>query len=140
MMNKNYKKLLAVVCVAAMAVYACKSVQKYVTQYPVERDAAGKIKVNMTPDPTPKSPEEEMKHIYMPPGYHLQLVASEPMVSQPVAIAWDGDGRMYVAELNTYMLDVKGTGERDATCKIKLLEDTNGDGIMDKVLFLPTTC
>ncbi len=116
-----------------MAVYACKSVQKYVTQYPVARDAAGRIKVNVKPDPEPKSPEEEMKHIYMPPGYHLQLVASEPMVSQPVAIAWDGDGRMYVAELNTYMLDVNGTGERDATCKIKLLEDTNGDGKMDKV-------
>jgi hypothetical protein len=39
---------------------------------------------------------------------------------------------MYVAELNTYMLDVSGTGERNATCKIKLLEDTNGDGLMDK--------
>jgi putative membrane-bound dehydrogenase-like protein len=99
----------------------------------------------MHPDPTPKTPEEEMKHIYLPPGYHLQLVASEPMVSQPVAIAWDGDSRMYVAELNTYMLDVNGTGERNKICKIKLLEDTNGDGVMDKVtvfadnLMLPRT-
>jgi mono/diheme cytochrome c family protein/glucose/arabinose dehydrogenase len=132
-MKKNYKWLLGVACASAALFYTCKTVQKYVTPYPMERDASGRIMVDLHPDPTPKSPEEEMKHIYLPPGYHLQLVASEPMVSQPVAIAWDGNGRMYVAELNTYMLDVNGTGERDATCKIKLLEDTNGDGAMDKV-------
>ena len=144
-MKKNYKWILGVVCASAALFYTCKSTQKYVTQYPVERDADGKIIVNMHPDPTPKSPIEEMKHIYMPPGYHLQLVASEPMVSQPVAIAWDGDGRMFVAELNTYMLDVNGSGEHDPICKIKLLEDTNNDGVMDKMtvfadsLVLPRT-
>ncbi|MBC7398386.1 MAG: c-type cytochrome [Mucilaginibacter sp.] len=144
-MKKDYKWLLGVVCASAVLFYTCKSVQKYVAQYPVQRDESGRILVDMHPDPTPKSPEEEMKHIYTPPGYHLQLVASEPMVSQPVAIAWDGDARMYVAELNTYMLDVSGSHEHDATCKIKLLEDTNGDGIMDKMtvfadnLVLPRT-
>ncbi|MES2375329.1 MAG: c-type cytochrome [Bacteroidota bacterium] len=132
-MKKNYKWLLGVACASTVLFYTCKSVQRYVTQYPVQRDESGRILVDIHPDPTPKSPEEEMKHIYTPPGYHLQLVAAEPMVSQPVAIAWDGDARMYVAELNTYMLDVGGTGERNATCKIKLLEDTNGDGMMDKV-------
>ncbi|MES2378411.1 MAG: c-type cytochrome [Bacteroidota bacterium] len=144
-MIRNYKWLLGVVCASVVLFYTCKSVQKYVTQYPVQRDASGRILVDMHPDPTPKSPIEEMKHIYVPPGYHLQLVASEPMVSQPVAIAWDGDARMYVAELNTYMLDVNGSREHEATCKIKLLEDTNGDGVMDKMtvfadnLMLPRT-
>src|ERR1700761_95650 len=144
-MKTNHKWLLGIVCASAVSFYTCKSVQKYVTQYPVQRDADGRIIVDMHPDPTPKSPEEEMKHIYMPPGYHLQLVASEPMVSQPVAIAWDGDARMYVAEMNTYMLDVNGTHEHEGTCKIKLLEDTNGDGVMDKMtvfadnLVLPRT-
>lgn len=132
-MKNNNKWLLGIACVSAVAFYTCKSSQKYATQYPVERDAAGRIKVNMHPDPTPKSPEEEMKHIYLPAGYHLQLVASEPMVSQPVAIAWDGAGRMYVAEMNTYMTDADGNGQRDEKCKIKLLEDTNGDGVMDKM-------
>src|SRR6201996_9165870 len=132
-MKRNQKWLLGITFASAMLFYTCKPAQKYVTPYPVQRDADGRIIVDMHPDPTPKSPEEEMKHIYMPPGYHLQLVASEPMVSQPVAIAWDGDARMYVAELNTYMLDVNGTGERNKICKIKLLEDTNGDGVMDKV-------
>ncbi|MDB4924111.1 c-type cytochrome [Mucilaginibacter sp.] len=144
-MKHNHKWLLGITCASAVLFYTCKVTQKYVTQYPVQRDASGRILVDMHPDPTPKSPEEEMKHIYMPAGYHLQLVASEPMVSQPVAIAWDGDARMYVAELNTYMLDVNGTGEHNADCKIKLLEDTNGDGVMDKMtvfadhLMLPRT-
>ncbi len=144
-MKNNHKRLLGIICASAVLFYTCKVTQKYVTQYPVQRDASGRIIVDMHPDPTPKSPEEEMKHIYVPAGYHLQLVASEPMVSQPVAIAWDGDGKMYVAELNTYMLDVNGTGEHNATCKIKLLQDTNGDGVMDKMtvfadnLVLPRT-
>lgn len=144
-MKNNHKRLLGIICASAVLFYTCKVTQHYVTQYPVQRDADGRIIVDMHPDPTPKSPEEEMKHIYMPPGYHLQLVASEPMVSQPVAIAWDGDGKMYVAELNTYMQDVNGTGEHNPTCKIKLLQDTNGDGVMDKMtvfadsLVLPRT-
>jgi mono/diheme cytochrome c family protein/glucose/arabinose dehydrogenase len=144
-MKRNQKMLLGVACISAALFYTCKVGQKYPAPFPVERDATGKILVNTHPDPNPKSPEDEMRSIYMPKGYHLQLVASEPMVSQPVAIAWDGDARMYVAELNTYMLDVNGTGEHDPTCRIKLLEDTNGDGVMDKVtifadnLILPRT-
>ncbi|MDO5972350.1 cytochrome C [Flavivirga aquimarina] len=78
------------------------------------------------------SPEESMKTFYLPEGYKVELVASEPMVDEPVAIAWDGDGRMYVAEMNTYMQDVDGTGTNRSISKIKLLEDLDGDGKMDK--------
>ncbi|MFY0712570.1 cytochrome C [Seonamhaeicola sp. NFXS20] len=78
------------------------------------------------------SPEESMKTFYLPEGYKVELVASEPMVDEPVAIAWDGDGRMYVAEMNTYMQDVDGTGTMRSISKIKRLEDLDGDGKMDK--------
>ena len=54
------------------------------------------------------------------------------MVQEPVAICWDGNGRMYVAEMNTYMKDANATGEFEPTSRIKLLEDTDGDGKMDK--------
>ncbi|GAB3954875.1 hypothetical protein GCM10028805_41040 [Spirosoma harenae] len=80
----------------------------------------------------PLSPEASIKKIQLPPGYHVELVASEPMIQEPVAIAWDGNGRMYVAEMNTYMKDANATGEYAPTSRIKLLEDTNGDGKMDK--------
>jgi mono/diheme cytochrome c family protein/glucose/arabinose dehydrogenase len=113
--------------ILSMLIYTCKE-----KQYPVKRDAEGRILVNPHPSGEAYSPQESMKHMYLPKGYHLELVASEPMVSQPVTIAWDGDGRMYVAELNTYMKDVDGTGEDRPSCKIVRLEDTNGDGVMDK--------
>jgi len=78
------------------------------------------------------SPEESMKRMHLPEGYHLELVASEPMVQEPAAIVWDADGKMYVAEMRSYMQDVNGTGEHLPICRISLLEDTDGDGKMDK--------
>ncbi len=128
-MKKNRKWIIAVLSIAAL-LYTCKVA--YVAQYPVERDAEGRIKVIAKYDPSPETPLESMKHIYLPPGYHLQLVASEPMISQPVAIVWDGNGVMYVAEMLTYMVNVDGTGEGMKLCTVKRLEDTNGDGVMDK--------
>jgi mono/diheme cytochrome c family protein/glucose/arabinose dehydrogenase len=127
---RGSKKWILAVLGMAIFLYTCKVA--YISQYPVERDAEGRIKVSANYSPLPLSPEESMKHIYMPKGYHLQLVASEPMISQPVAIVWDGNGVMYVAEMLTYMVNVDGTGEGSKLCTIKKLEDTNGDGVMDK--------
>src|SRR5262245_14828657 len=80
-----------------------------------------RVVVDTNPPVTPLSPEESMKKIQLPPGYHVELVASEPMVQEPVAIAWDGNGRMYVAEMNTFMKDANATGEYEPTSRIKLL-------------------
>nr|WP_299381109.1 HEAT repeat domain-containing protein [Allomuricauda sp.] len=78
------------------------------------------------------SPEESLETFYLPEGYRIELVASEPMVKEPVAIAWDGDGKMYVAQMDTYMQDVDGTGTDEPISQVKLLEDLDGDGKMDK--------
>jgi len=103
----------------------------------LQRDEQGKIVVDTMPSAAYLSPKESMERIYLQPGYRLELVASEPMIHQPVAIAWDGNGRMFVAEMNTYMQDIDGTGQKDRVCKIKRLEDTDGDGKMDKsVVFI----
>jgi hypothetical protein len=61
----------------------------------------------------PKSPEDEAKTFYLPPGYRLELVAAEPQVISPAVIEFDGNGRMYVAEFVSYMLDADGTGAHD---------------------------
>ena len=83
-------------------------------------------------DSPPLSPEEALKKFYMPPGYRVELVASEPLVQDPVMIDWDGEGRMWVVEMPGFMPDVNGKGERDPIGKIVVLEDTNRDGRMDK--------
>ncbi|MEJ7766778.1 MAG: c-type cytochrome [Chitinophagaceae bacterium] len=86
------------------------------------------------PNPTGEylSPGESMKSMHLPDGYRLELVASEPMIKEPVAVVWDGNGRMYVAEMRTYMQDANATGEQEPTSRISLLEDTDADGKMDK--------
>ena len=55
------------------------------------------------------SPEDEMKTFFMPPGYHVELVASEPMIEEPILIDWDPDGRMWVVEMRGYMQDLPAT-------------------------------
>ncbi|RCH55065.1 cytochrome C [Mucilaginibacter hurinus] len=112
----------------ALVFYACTG-----TKTTVKRDATGRILVDTTPITKPQTPEQALRNIYLQKGYHLELVASEPMVQEPVTMAWDGNGRLYVAEMNTYMQDIDGTGEDEPVCKIKRLEDTDGDGKMDKV-------
>lgn len=88
--------------------------------------------IDPNPSPAMLDPEQSMRTIQLPPGYHLQLVASEPEIQEPVAITWDGNGRMYVAEMRSYMQDIDGTGEHLPICRITRLEDSDGDGKMDK--------
>lgn len=85
-----------------------------------------------TPSVDYLSPEQSLKTFNLPPGYHLEIVATEPMIKEPVAIAWDGNARMYVAEMLTYMQDADATGEQKPVSRILLLEDTDNDGKMDK--------
>ncbi len=85
-----------------------------------------------TPSVDYLSPEESLKSFNLPPGYRLELVASEPMIKEPVAIAWDGNARMYVAEMLTYMQDADASNEQKPISRMSLLEDTDNDGKMDK--------
>ena len=76
--------------------------------------------------------EAEQKLFHTVPGYHLELVAAEPLVQDPVAVDFDPDGRMYVVEMRGFMPNLAGTGEDQPVGRIVVLEDTNGDGKMDK--------
>jgi len=79
-----------------------------------------------------KTPEEELKTIVLPDGYALELVLSDPIIKEPTAIAFDGDGKMYIVEMRTYMQDIDGTDELTPKSRISLHESTKGDGVFDK--------
>lgn len=98
----------------------------------VETQAFRPTSIDQKPSTAFLSPEESMKTMHLPEGYHLELVASEPVIQEPVAVVWDGNGRMYVAEMRSYMRDINGTGEQLPICRITCLEDTDGNGTMDK--------
>ena len=76
--------------------------------------------------------EDARKSIELPEGYALQLVLSEPQIEEPVAMAWDGNGVLYVVEMRTYMQTADATGEQEPLSRISRHEDTNGDGTYDK--------
>lgn len=75
------------------------------------------------------SPEEAALAMTLPPGFHARLVAGEPDVVQPIAMAFDDRGRLWVAEAYSYPERVAEDKARD---RILILEDTNGDAKFDK--------
>jgi len=86
----------------------------------------------VSPESPVLSPADALKTFYMPPGYHLELVASEPLIQEPVALDWDLQGRLWAVEMPGFMADLTGSNEHDPIGRVVVLEDTNGDGAMDK--------
>lgn len=82
------------------------------------------------PDSPPLSPLESVQKIHVPNGYGFELVASEPLTMDPVAIDWDLAGRMWVVEMADYPLGMDGNGKPGG--RVRVLEDTDGDGAYDK--------
>jgi putative membrane-bound dehydrogenase-like protein len=78
----------------------------------------------------PKPPEEALKTFETAPGFRMELVAQEPLVHSPVAGAFDENGNLYVAEMIDYPYLPKSGKKPQGT--IRLLEDTDGDGVFDK--------
>jgi mono/diheme cytochrome c family protein len=73
-----------------------------------------------------------MKTFKIAPGYRVELVASEPLVHDPIALTFDPDGRIWVCEMRGFMPDVDAKGEKEPVGTITVLEDTDGDGVMDR--------
>ena len=89
--------------------------------------------VDLEPKPPvhPLYPEASAKHFLLPDGYEIRAVLTEPQIQQPGAIAFDGNGRMYVLELRTYMLTADSEGTMDPVSRISRWEDTDNDGIYE---------
>ena len=80
------------------------------------------------PPGPPLSPQDAIKKMKVPPGFKVELVASEPDIVNPVGLCFDERGRAWITESLEYPRRRPGKG-RD---RVKVLEDTNGDGKMDK--------
>lgn len=65
-------------------------------------------------------------------GFVVENVAAEPLVASPIDIAFDADGRIWVAEMLTFMPDLDGNNEEVPEGSIAVLQDTDGDGKVDK--------
>lgn len=81
-------------------------------------------------DPQPTSPQDALKMLHVPPGFKATLFAAEPDVQNPVGMAWDARGRMWVAENYTYAERAKrfDLGLKD---RVIILEDKDWDGVAE---------
>lgn len=95
------------------------------------------IDLSSKPPVIPVSANEQLKSFVLQPGYKLEPVLSEPQIREPAAIQFDGNGRMYVLELRTYMQDIDANGELFPTSRISRWEDLDEDGVYETgVVFL----
>jgi putative membrane-bound dehydrogenase-like protein len=71
-------------------------------------------------------PAEALRSFELPEGFQIELIAAEPLVADPVAMEVDEQGNFYVVEMHGYPENLKSSGV------VKLLKDTNNDGLPDK--------
>ncbi len=87
----------------------------------------------------PTSPEQALATFDVADGFEMQLIASEPLITNPVAIEWDASGALFVCEMRGYSED-----REERLSRIARLTDTDGDGVYDsrtdfaEGLFWPT--
>ena len=81
-------------------------------------------------DPPAKTPELSLESIQVERGFKVELVASEPLVKDPIAFEWGADGKLWVVEMGDYPLGADGRGKPGGV--VRYLEDTNNDGRYDK--------
>ncbi|MBX2844406.1 MAG: c-type cytochrome [Flammeovirgaceae bacterium] len=73
-----------------------------------------------------KTSEVDLSQFQIYEGFKIELIATEPLIKDPVAMEIDENGTIYVVEMPGYPLDVTGSG------KVKILKDNNGDGLPDE--------
>jgi putative heme-binding domain-containing protein len=82
---------------------------------------------DQAPNP-PRSAAEAARSMTVPPGFHVEVVAAEPDIVNPVAMTFDETGRIWITESLEYPRRAPGPG-RD---RVKIIEDTDGDGRADR--------
>ncbi|TWU42192.1 DUF7133 domain-containing protein [Novipirellula artificiosorum] len=94
----------------------------------IEPDAVAKPTSAGLPENAGLLPQAAAAAMTVPDGFQVQLAAGEPMVHQPIAMAFDARGRLRIAEAHTYPVRApQGQGED----RIVILEDTDQDGLFD---------
>ena len=84
------------------------------------------------PPAHPRTPIEQLESFSIQPGFKIELVASEPLIEDPVAMSFDPSGRLWVVEMRGYMNDIDGSDETQPIGRIVVLEDLDSDGRMDE--------
>jgi putative membrane-bound dehydrogenase-like protein len=115
--------LRVVLCIAVLT--SEPLAEKVAGQQPkdsLDRDYAVEL-----PRIAPTEPADSLKTFRVAPGFRIEQVAAEPLVADPVAVAFDENARLYVVEMRGY-----SENKDEHVSRVRLLEDTNGAGRFDK--------
>lgn len=93
------------------------------------RPYASPFDARRTSGSRPLSPPQSLATILTRKDLEVELVAAEPMVTDPVAIDWGPDGRLWIAEMHDYPAGIDGKFKPGG--RIRVLTDTDGDGRYD---------
>ena len=99
---------------------------------PIQASGGSDVDVRAGQD-KPMTAEESQRQIQLDGPYEVQLVASEPLIVDPVEVTWDAKGRMYVADMRDYPLGPKDPNDPPMS-RIQQLNDDDGDGKMDRAV------
>lgn len=90
------------------------------------------VATDLPKSPPALSPEEALKTFTMPPGFRLELVASEPLTRDPILSEFDADGRLWVLEMHGFAVNRRMDNSFEPINELAVLEDSDGDGVYDK--------
>lgn len=79
----------------------------------------------------PRTPAEEQKCFHLPPGFAIELIASEPDIHKPINLNFDERGRLWVTESVEY--PYPAPADRKPRDAVKVIQSTRNDGVYDKV-------
>src|SRR5687768_8348447 len=85
------------------------------------------VKPEDLPRVPPTEPRDAVGKFSVRPGFHVELVAAEPNVVDPIALCFDENGRMFVCEMIDY-----SERREEKLGRIRMLEDLDGNGVYEK--------
>src|SRR5262245_24410215 len=116
--------LLVTLLTAALALTNAEAAQK------PDADRAAKDHASELRHTPPKRSAESLQASRLRRGFCTGLAAAEPLLASPVALDFDEDGRLYVAEFREF--NQAASKRPHGRGRVRLLEDTDDDGVYDK--------
>ena len=155
MRTSPFRAVLLVAVVLAAASFAFLHAQGRASPIQSEGGGAGPLaapdakdpanaKADLSPRPpvVALTPDEQAKRFWLPAGYRMEPVLSDPVIDSPGQVTFDGNGRMFVVELRGYEQTPDGVDSIVPVGRISAHEDRDGDGkfehhtvFVDRLLF-----
>ena len=128
-MRRRLRVVLGALCVTAASI-GLQSRQAPPTRPAAQADDPANAAADFSTQPPvrPLPPAEQAKRFWLPPGYRMAPVLADPDIDNPVQVAFDGSGRMFVVEMRGYTQTRDGMDALEPVGRISIHEDRDRDG------------